>query len=63
MAGIERVHPKRQTNLSDLRKVIFQMEIMHYENSQLSTNSEFVIPNHSQSLSIPTRNADTDLDS
>lgn len=27
-----------------LKKVIFQVEIVHYENSQLPTNNEFTIP-------------------
>lgn len=41
---LEIVHPKGQTTLSDLRKIIVQVEIVHYESSQLSTNSGFVIP-------------------
>lgn len=42
--GLETVHPKGQTNLSDLRKTIVQVETVHYESSQLSTNSGFTIP-------------------
>lgn len=41
---LEIVHSNGQTNLSNLRKVIVQLEIVHYESSQLSTNSGFAIP-------------------